>query len=61
MNTLYKLLLVGASLGIANQLAAAFPEPKPEKVISERDKANIAKAELKRQRRIERNKEKSHD
>lgn len=59
MNTLHKVLLIGASLGIAEQLAAAFPEPKPEKVISERDKANIANAELKRQRRIELNRSKT--
>lgn len=59
MNTLRKVLLIGASLGIAEQLAAVFPEPKPEKVISERDKANIANAELKRQRRIERNRSKT--
>ena len=57
MNTLRKVLLVGASLGLAEQLAAIFPEPKPEKVLGERDKANIANAELKRQRRIERNRE----
>ena len=56
MNSLYKVMVIGADLGLHNQIAAMFPEPKPAKALTERDKTALSKAEAKRQRRQQRNK-----
>ena len=56
MENLHKVMIIGASLGVHSQIAAIFPEPKPAKALTERDKAALSKAEAKRQRRQQRNK-----
>ena len=56
MENLHKVMIIGAGLGVHSQIAAIFPEPKPAKALTERDKAALSKAEAKRQRRQQRNK-----
>ena len=55
MNSLNKVVVIGASLGLHRQIAALFPEPKPAKLLTEYDQAALSKAEAKRQRRQQRN------
>ena len=45
MESLYKVMVIGAGLGLYNQIAEMFPEPKPAKALTERDKAALSKAE----------------
>ena len=54
MNSIHKVMVIGAGLGLHSQIAAMFPEPKPAKALMERDKAALSKAEAKRQRRQQR-------
>ncbi len=56
MSRLHKFMVIGAGLGLHNQIEALLTEPKPAKALTERDKAALSKAEAKRQRRQQRNK-----
>lgn len=56
MYSFHKVMVIGAGLGLHSQIEAMFPEPKPAKTLTERDKAALSKAEAKRQRRQQRNK-----
>lgn len=53
---LRRVLLIGASLGLASQISAMLPEPKPAKQITPDDLRRIAAAERKRLKRQARNK-----
>nr|WP_024308552.1 hypothetical protein [Pseudomonas sp. P818] len=55
MNSLHKIMVIGAGLGLHGQIAALFPEQKPEKALTEQDKIALQKADAKRQRRAQRN------
>lgn len=56
MYSLHKVMVSAVGLGLHSQIAALFPEPKPAKALTERDRAALSKAEAKRQRRQQRNK-----
>ena len=55
MSDLHKILIVGASMGLAHQLAALLPDRQPPRPITEADTEALSAAEVKRQRRAERN------
>lgn len=55
MNSLHKMLIIGASLGLLPRISELFPSQKPVRPVTEHDTAAIAAAEAKRQRRAERN------
>lgn len=55
MNNLHKIMIVGASLGLLPRMSELFPNPKPVRPVTEHDTAAIAAAEVKRQRRADRN------
>ncbi len=55
MNSLHKIMVIGAGLGVSNRIAELFPDAKPEKLMTEQDKIALQKADAKRQRRRQRN------
>ena len=55
-NALHRVMVIGAGLGLASQLAALFPEPRPAVQLTEADMRRIALAEAKRLRREEKRK-----
>lgn len=55
MNELHKVLILGASMGLAQQMAELLPKPRQGKVVTDADLATIKAAEEKRKRRQARN------
>lgn len=55
-SALHRVMVIGAGAGLASQLAALFPEPKPAVKPTEADMRRIALAEAKRLRREEKRK-----
>ena len=48
MTPLQKILVIGAGAGVADRIAAMFPEPTPERVKTVADQARLEMAENKR-------------
>lgn len=57
MNDMHKIIIVGVGLALGDRIARLFPEAKPGRVLNSSDRAALAAADAKRQRRIERNKQ----
>lgn len=55
MTSLEKVMVIGASLGLSEQIAKLFPAPLEPKVQTQVDQDALSAAEQKRLRRAERN------
>ena len=51
MNSLEKLVIIGAGLGYTRDIASLFPIPKPKKTVTEADLDRIIAAQAKRDRK----------